>query len=102
MAQNLPVPALKAPLPTSLAHVIALATDPQVYEKDAIAAIPPNSKKRQILQHLRETLVPQFFLFQQEAEGPAANTVEFYQAQMPNDPFGCLLASFVHYVFFQR
>jgi hypothetical protein len=51
---------------------------------------------------MRETLIPQFFLFQQEAEGPAANTIEFYQAQMPNDPFGCLLASFVHYVFFQR
>jgi hypothetical protein len=32
MAQNLPVPALNAPLPTGLAHVIALATDPQVYE----------------------------------------------------------------------
>lgn len=99
MAQNLPVPALNAPLPTGLAHVIALATDPQVYERDAI---PPNSKKGKILQYMRETLIPQFFLFQQDAEGPAANTIEFYQAQMPNDPFGCLLASFVHYVFFQR
>jgi hypothetical protein len=80
-------------------HVIALATDQRVYERDAI---PKSSKKGQSLRHMRENMIPQFFAYQQANAGPDANTLEFYQQQMPNDPFGFLFSIFVHWVFFER
>ena len=80
-------------------HVVALANNQEVYERDAI---PPTSKKATNLRHMRYHVIPQFLTYQQATQGVAADTLAFYQAQDPHDPFGFLFATFVHWIFFER
>lgn len=80
-------------------HVLRMGTNQAAYEREAI---PPNSRRGDEMERMRNTTIPQFIAYQVAQEGPAANGLAFYNATFPGDVFGGLMATFMHWIHFLR
>ncbi len=80
-------------------HVVNLMTNQQYYERNGI---PPNSRKAKDMRNVRNNILPQFFAFQVQAEGPNADQLAWYQVRFPGEAYGGIMACITHWIHFAR